>query len=57
MDSRQEIVLLVVQHIIAHGHTRCNQLGNATLNKLFSEFGVFQLVADGHTFASTNQLR
>ena len=57
MDSRQEVVLLVIQHVIAHGHTWCNQLGNATLNKLFCEFGVLQLVADGHTFASANQLR
>ena len=57
MDSRQEVVLLVIQHVIAHGHTRCNQLGNATLNKLFCEFGIFQLVTDGHTFASANQLR
>ena len=56
VDSRKEVVLLVVKHIVAHGHTWSYQFCYATLNKFFGEFGVFQLVADGHTFASTNQL-
>ena len=56
MHSREEVVLLVVQHRILHGHTRRHQFRNTSLDKLLRQLGIFQLVADGHTLASTNQL-
>ena len=34
MDGTQEIVLLVVQHIIIDSHTRCHQLSDASLHQL-----------------------
>ena len=57
MHSRKEVVLLVVQHRILHRHTWRHQFRNTSLDELLCQFGVFQLVADGYTFASTNQLR
>ena len=70
MDSSKEIVLLVVQDVIAHRHTRSHQFRNATLHHLihlakslltldFQAFllWIFQLVAHGNTLAGTYQLR
>ena len=70
MHCRQEVVFLVVQHVIPHRHTWCHQLGNTTLHHLvsgrkslltfqfFSLFlRVFQLVANSHALASPNQFR
>ena len=55
MHSCQEVVLLIVQHIIAQGDTRCHQFGNASFYKFLREFGVFELIADSHTFSSTDE--
>ena len=55
MYGSQKVVLLVVEHIVAHGHTRGHQFGNAALHQGFGEFGVFQLVANGHPASGTNQ--
>ena len=57
MHCCQEVILLVVQHSVLHGDTRRHQFRNASLDEFLRQFGVFQLVADGHTFTSTNQLR
>ena len=70
MHCCKEVVLLVVQHIIAHGDTRRNQFGNASLHHLIHLaqpfltlylltllLRVFQLVAHSHTLTCPNQLR
>ena len=56
MDGTQEIVLLVVEHGVLHGHTRRHQFCDAALDELLCQLGVFQLVTDGHTFAGTDEL-
>ena len=57
MHAGQEVVLLIVQHVVREGHTRGHQLCDTSLHQFLRQLGVFQLVADGHAFASTNQLR
>src|SRR5574344_225202 len=57
MYGSQEVVLLIVEHIIAHRHTRRNQFGDTPFDERLGEFGVFQLVADGDTFAGPYQFR
>ena len=70
MDGSQEVVLLVVQHVISHRHTRSDELGNTALHHLvhlaqslltlyFQSFllWVFQLVAYRHTLTCTHQFR
>ena len=52
----QEVVLLVVQHVVAHGHARRHQFGNAALHEFLGQLRVFQLVADGHALARPDQL-
>ncbi len=56
MNCSQPIVFATRKHIIVHGHARCNQLGYATLDKFFSEFGIFQLLTDSHTLPCSDQL-
>ena len=70
MDGSEEVVLLVVQDVVAHRHTRSHQFGNATLHHLVHlaqaflalDFlslllRVFQLVAYSHTLASPDEFR
>ncbi len=57
VDRRQEVVLLVRQHRVAHGHARRHQFGDAALHQFLCQFRVFELVADGHAFTCTNQFR
>ena len=40
MHSCQEVVLLVIQHVIAQGHTWCHQLCDTTLNEFLGEFWI-----------------
>ena len=67
--SRQEVVLLVVEHIVAHGHARRHQFGDAPLHHLVHLrkallaldllpllLRVFKLVADGHTLPRSDEL-
>ena len=56
VDSTEEIVLLVVEHRVLHSHTRGDQLRDASLHQFLGELGVFQLVADGHAPACTDEL-
>ena len=56
MDSCKEVVLLVVKNVVAKSNTRGYKLCDATLNKLFSEFWILQLIADSHTLSCPNQL-
>ena len=55
MHSCEEVVFLVVQHIITQGDTRRHQFRNASLDKLLCEFGVFELIADSHTLSCSDQ--
>ena len=55
MHSCEEVVFLIVQHIITQGDTRCHQFGNASFDELFREFGVFELIADSHTLSCSDQ--
>ena len=54
MHGCQEIVLLVVQHVIAQGYTRRHQFGNTSFNELLRQLGILQLVTDGHTLACSD---
>ena len=56
VDGGQEVVFLVVKHVVGHGHSGCNQFGYASLNELLGELGVLQLVADGHSPARPYEL-
>ena len=51
----QEVVFLIVQHIITQGHTRCHKFCNTSFYKLFREFRVFELITDCDTLTSTDQ--
>ena len=57
VDGGEEVVFFIVEHVIAHGYARGDEFGNAPLDESFGEFGVFQLVADGHTSSCPNQFR
>ena len=53
----KEVVLLIVEHVVAHSHSGRDKFRNATLHERLCEFRVFQLVAYSHTFASPYELR
>ena len=55
MDGTKEIVLFVVKDGILHGHARRHQLSDAALDQFLGQLGVFQLVADGHALAGTDE--
>ena len=70
MDGSEEVVLLIVQDVVAHRHAWSHQFGDATLHHLVHlaqaflalDFlslllWVFQLVAYSHTLASSDELR
>ena len=57
MDGTEEVVLLVVQHIVVHGHARRHQLCDAALHQLLRQLGVLQLVTDGHAPSGADELR
>ena len=53
MHSGKKVVFLIIQHIVAHGHTRRHKFGDAAFDEFFGQFRVFQLVANGYAFART----
>ena len=57
VDGSEEIVLLVVEHRVLHGHARSHQFGDASLHQFLGQFRVLQLVADGHALARPDQFR
>ena len=57
VDGCQEVVFLIVEHIVGHGHSGRNQLGYASLNELLGELRVLQLVAYSHSPARPYELR
>ena len=56
MNGSKEVVLLIGKYIVAHGHTRGDKFRNTPFHQFLRELGVFQLVADGHSFTGTDQL-
>ena len=56
VDGTEEVVLLVVEHVVLHGHAGRDELGDATLHQLLGQLRVFQLVADGHPLAGAYEL-
>ena len=70
VDGSQEVVLLVVEHVVAHRHTRGNEFGNTALHHLvhlaqsllaldFQTFllRIFQLVAYGNSLSCPDEFR
>ena len=55
MNGGQEIVFLIIEHVVGHGHTRSDKFGDAALHQRLRQFGVFQLVANGDAPACPNQ--
>ena len=53
----KEVVLLIVEHVVAHSHSGRDKFGYATLHERLCELRVFQLVAYSHTFACPDELR
>ena len=57
VNGRQEVILLVVQYVIAHGHTRSNQFCDSPLHQFLGEFRIFQLVTYRHSLTCSDQFR
>ena len=70
MDGGKKVVLLVVEHVVSHGHARRHEFGNAALHHLVHLrkallaldggplfLRILQLVADGHTLSSADEFR
>ena len=55
MHGCEEVVLLVVEHIVAHGHTGSYEFGDASLHEFLGELRVFKLVAYSHTLTCPNE--
>ncbi len=56
-DRSQPVVAATVHHSFGEGDTRRGHLGDAALHDGLGQFGIFQLVADGHAMAGPHQLR
>ena len=56
MDSSQEIVFFIVKNGILHRHTWRHQFCDTSLHQLFSQLGVFQLVADSYALTCPDKL-
>ena len=56
VEGGEKVVFLAGKHVIAQGHTRRDQLGDASLHEFLGEFGVFELVADGNAVTGPNEL-
>ena len=55
MDGTKKVVLLLFQNFVVGGDAGRHQFGDAALDEGFGEFGIFQLVADGHAVAGAYQ--
>ena len=55
--SREKIVFAVVEDIVVDGYSRSDKLGDSPFDQLFVAFGVFKLLAYGHTLAGSDQTR
>ena len=56
MQGAEEIVLLVVEHRVAHRHTGGYELCDAAFYELLGQLRVLQLVTDGHASPGTDEL-
>ena len=56
MHRSQEIVLLLLQHIVIIGNARRDQFHHAALYQLFGQFRVFKLLAHSYFQSGANQL-
>ncbi len=56
MHSPEEVVLAVVEDIVSQGHAGGDKLGDVALDQaVLHQLGVFELLADGHTFAGPDE--
>ena len=55
MHRGEEVVLLVVENIVAHGNARSYQFGDTSLYQFLGEFRVFQLVAYSHSLTGPDE--
>ena len=53
----EEVVLAMVEHRVGHGDAGGDELGDTALDECLRHLRVFELVADGHTFACPDELR
>ena len=53
----EEVVLAMVEHRVGHGDAGRDEFRDATLDERLRHLRVFELVADGHTFACPDELR
>ena len=56
MYGSKKIILPIVQHVVVDRYARSYQLRDSPLHQLLGQFRVFQLVANRHPLAGTNQL-
>ena len=57
VHSGQEVIFLVVQHVVAHRHAWRDEFRDAALDEFLCQLRVFQLVADGHTPPCADEFR
>ncbi len=57
MNGCEEVVFLVIQHIIINRDSWCYEFRDASLDEFFSQFWVFKLVADSDTQSGSDQFR
>ena len=57
MHGGYKIVAFMVKDIVVYADSRCHELCDAALNELFSQFGVFELLANGNPFARPYEFR
>ena len=57
MNCCQEVILLVVQHVIGHRHAWRHKFCDASLHQFLGEFRVFQLVANSHSPTRPDKFR
>ena len=56
-DSSQIVVLLASEDIVAEYDPWSDELRDATLDELFRQLGILELVADSHATPRANELR
>ena len=57
MYGGQEVVFLIVQHIVVHGHAGSDKLGDAALDEFLRQLRIFKLVAYSHSPTRPHEFR
>ena len=57
MDGGEEVVLALFEHLVVDGDTGRNQLNDTAFHEGLGEFGIFELLADGHAVAGAHESR